>query len=102
MVNFSNTDSKFSNAFSSNNFTVTLGSIDRSVFESNLLVMTTDNKVVHQSYVDDSFAFDVALITLPVPIATNGSKKSIAHLYPWPLSTTIAGVEWKNTFVIVY
>jgi len=71
---------EISSPISSSNFTLTLGSIDRSLFESNLLVMTTDNKVVHQSYVDDKFAFDVALITLPVPIATNGSEKSIVHL----------------------
>jgi hypothetical protein len=63
--------------------------------------MTTDNKVIHQSYVDDKFAFDVALITLPVPIATNGSKKSIAHLSLAIERYTIA-IEWKNTFVIVY
>jgi len=36
--------------------------------------MTTDNKIPHANYADETFYNDIALITLPVPIATNGSE----------------------------
>ncbi|CAB3385177.1 Hypothetical predicted protein [Cloeon dipterum] len=54
------------------NFTITLGDIDRNQFERNVILMTTDSKVVHNNYEPKTLAFNVALLLLPIPIATNG------------------------------
>ncbi|XP_065348718.1 brachyurin-like isoform X2 [Cloeon dipterum] len=54
------------------NFTITLGDIDRNQFERNVILMTTDSKLVHNNFELQTLAFNVALLILPISIATNG------------------------------
>ncbi|XP_059491196.1 brachyurin-like isoform X2 [Neocloeon triangulifer] len=56
------------------NFTITLGDIDRNQFERNVILMTTDAKIVHSNYEPTTFANNIALLTMPIPIATNGNN----------------------------